>query len=52
MKLLEEEHISVVPGSGYGPTCNQFIRVSVGVESIDAIKDALGKIKQMIEKTS
>ncbi|MGA7926357.1 MAG: pyridoxal phosphate-dependent aminotransferase [Candidatus Sulfotelmatobacter sp.] len=51
-RLLEEEHISVVPGAGYGCSCDRFVRVSVGTASLDENKFGLRKIKQLIDKTS
>jgi aminotransferase len=50
--LLTEKHIGVVPGSGYGKSCDAFIRISVGTESKEAIKYALKEIKSLIECTS
>jgi aspartate aminotransferase/aminotransferase len=52
MRLLLEEHISVVPGIGYGDSCDSFVRVSVGTESIEDVKRGLLKMKQFIEATS
>ena len=51
-KLLNEDHICVVPGIGYGKSCGRFVRVGVGVESFDRISIALEKMKVLIEKTS
>ncbi len=51
-RLLMEEHISTVPGIGYGKSCDSFIRVSVGTETIEDIKYGITKIKKLIEKTS
>jgi aspartate aminotransferase/aminotransferase len=50
-KLLEEELISVVPGIGYGKSCDKFVRISIGTESEEKIKFALIKIKELIYKT-
>jgi aminotransferase len=52
MRLLHEELISVVPGVGYGETCSDFIRVSVGTASVDENMYGLRKIKELIDKTS
>jgi aminotransferase len=52
MRLLENDHISVVPGIGYGDSCDRFVRIGVGSESVDRIKTALDKLKTMIELTS
>jgi aminotransferase len=51
-KLLFNDFISVVPGLGYGKSCDKFIRISVGTEPLDKIKIALDKIKNMIDKTT
>jgi len=51
-KLLMEENVSVVPGLGYGKSCDKFIRVSIGTESPNRIKKGLEKIKDLIQKTS
>ena len=51
-RLLEQDCISVVPGSGYGSSCDRFVRVSVGTASLEQNKHGLRKIKQLIEVTS
>lgn len=51
-RLLQEDHISVVPGIGYGQSCDRFIRVSVGAASLDENMGGLKKIKELIERTS
>ena len=51
LRLLHEEHISAVPGIGYGASCDGFIRVSVGTEPLDRIEWALGRVRALIEKT-
>jgi len=50
--LLQNEYISVVPGLGYGASCDQFVRVSVGTAPMDDNKYGLRKIKELIEMTS
>lgn len=50
--LLQNYHVSTVPGIGYGKSCDDFIRVSVGSENIDRIKKGLRSIKELIAKTS
>ena len=52
MRLLEEDLISAVPGIGYGLSCDGYIRVSFGSESVNRVKLALDKIKVLIDKTS
>lgn len=51
-KLLEKHHISVVPGLGYGSSCDGFIRVSIGSASLEEIKGGLRAIKQLIDASS
>lgn len=51
-RLLQEEHVSVVPGVGYGKSCDAFVRVSVGTASLEENQYGLRKIKELIEKTS
>ncbi|HVZ71801.1 MAG TPA: pyridoxal phosphate-dependent aminotransferase [Polyangia bacterium] len=48
-RLLKEDHIAVVPGSGYGASCDAFVRVSFGTEPLDAIDVALGKMRKLID---
>jgi aspartate aminotransferase/aminotransferase len=51
-RLLQDEHVSVVPGIGYGESCDAFVRVSVGAASLEENQHGLRKIKELIEKTS
>jgi aspartate/methionine/tyrosine aminotransferase/biotin carboxylase len=51
-KLLHEYYISVVPGIGYGKSCDKFIRISIGTASVDDIKKGLLIIKNLIDETS
>lgn len=50
--LLQNYHVSTVPGIGYGKSCDGFIRVSVGAETTDRIKNGLQSIKELVSKTS
>jgi aminotransferase len=50
-KLLQEEHVAVVPGVGYGSSCDSFVRVSFGTEPLDRIETALSKMRRMIDAT-
>jgi len=50
--LLRDYKISTAPGIGYGKTCDKFIRVAIGSESVERIKDGLNKIKTLILETS
>lgn len=51
-RLLMEDHVSVVPGRGYGASCDSFVRVSVGTESLEDIRYGLTRLKRLIEETS
>ena len=51
-KLLEDYHVSTVAGIGYGHSCDKFIRVSVGTQSMEKIQHGLEKIKQLVKQTS
>ena len=51
-RLLLEEGVSIVPGLGYGASCDDFVRVSVGTASMDDNKYGLRKIKDLIARTS
>ena len=51
-KLLQEHHVSTVPGIGYGKSCDRFIRVSIGSESIERVKKGLKIIADFIISTS
>jgi aspartate aminotransferase/aminotransferase len=50
-RLLEEDLISVVPGAGYGASCDGFVRVSVGTASLEENRFGLSRIKALIERT-
>ena len=50
--LLQKYKVSTAPGIGYGKTCDNFIRVAIGSESIERIKLGLDKIKTLITDTS
>jgi aminotransferase len=51
MRLLTERRVCVVPGRGYGETCDGFVRVSVGVESLERTKQGLLALREMIDAT-
>lgn len=40
-----------VPGIGYGESCDGFMRVGVGTESMDRTRRALRAVKEMIAAT-
>jgi aspartate aminotransferase/aminotransferase len=52
MRLLMEAHVSVVPGAGYGTSCDTFVRVSIGTATQDENRHGLRKIKELIDQTS
>lgn len=49
-KILFEHNISLVPGKAYGAKTNNFVRLSIGVETSKKILDALNKIKKYFVK--
>ncbi len=50
-RLLQEYHVSAVPGLGYGQSCDHFIRVSVGTESVERILKGVRMIDTLIRET-
>ncbi|MDB4952376.1 MAG: PLP-dependent aminotransferase [Gemmatimonadetes bacterium] len=51
-RLLEESGVSVVPGIGYGDSCDRFVRLSVGAESIDRIRRGVEQIAGLLRATA
>src|SRR5207237_8479252 len=51
-RLLQEQHISIVPGVGYGASCDRFVRVSIGTATMAENEHGLRKIKELIDATS
>ena len=51
-RLLTERHVCAVPGIGYGPSCDRFIRVSVGTESEERTLRGLQAIADLVRETS
>ncbi len=49
MRLLEEEHVAVVPGSAFGSCGEGFLRISYAY-SIEALKVALGRMERFMER--
>ena len=49
-KLLMEHHVATVPGIGYGRSCDRFIRVSVGAESMERTVKGLELVKRLIDE--
>jgi len=50
-RLLQESGVAVVPGIGYGASCDSFVRVSVGTEPLDAIRIGLDRLKSLVQRT-
>jgi len=51
-KLLDKYKVSTAPGIGYGKSCDSFIRVGIGAESLDRIKIGLNSIKKLMSETT
>ena len=51
-RLLDERHVCVVPGIGYGASCDRFVRVSVGTESSERTMRGLEAIRDLVEETT
>jgi aspartate aminotransferase/aminotransferase len=51
-RLLDEEHISTVPGLGYGHSCDQYIRVAIGSTTLEQATQALDKMRSLIDQTA
>jgi aminotransferase len=51
-RLLEEHHVSTIPGIGYGASTDSFVRVSIGTEDEPAIRDGLTALAALIRATS
>jgi len=51
-RLLEERGVSAVPGIGYGDSCDRFIRLSVGSESMDRIRRGVEQIAGLLRETA
>lgn len=52
LSLLKEARVSVVPGVGYGRSCDAFVRVSVGTESMERTTHGIRKLAELIGKTA
>jgi len=50
-RLLDERGVSAVPGIGYGDSCNHFIRLSVGSESMERIGRGVERIAELLRET-
>jgi aspartate aminotransferase/aminotransferase len=51
-RLLDEHHVAAVPGIGYGDSCDAFVRVSVGTESMERTVAGLRAIRALIDQTA
>src|SRR5205085_11243335 len=51
-RLLMDDHVSVVPGAGYGRSCDNFVRLSVGTTSLADIRTGIDRLKALVERTS
>jgi aspartate aminotransferase/aminotransferase len=51
-QLLQKYGVSVVPGIGYGDSCDNFIRISIGSENMKRVKTGLNFIRKLIKSTS
>jgi aspartate aminotransferase/aminotransferase len=50
-RLLEQHGVAAVPGIGYGGSCDGFIRISVGTESLPRTVAALEVMASLIKST-
>lgn len=50
-RLLSESKVCVVPGRGYGESCDGFVRVSVGAENMERTKQGIRAIRELIDAT-
>jgi aminotransferase len=51
-RLLVERGISTVPGVAYGQSCDRFIRITAGSESLDRICIGIDRIAQLVRETA
>lgn len=51
-RLFHDRGVSAVPGIGYGNSCDRFIRIGVGSESIERISAGIDRIMQLIQETA
>jgi aminotransferase len=51
-RLLDERGVSTVPGIGYGDSCDQFIRLSVGSEDMERIRRGVQQIAALLRETA
>ena len=49
MRLLLNDHLSVVPGKAYGESCENYIRIAIGTETLERITSAIDLIAFRID---
>lgn len=52
LRLLDEHGVSAVPGIGYGASCDRYVRLSVGAESMERIHRGVRDIAALVRETS
>ena len=52
MRLLTEHHVCVVPGIGYGASCDRYVRVSVGTESMERTRHGIDMVRRLVAETA
>lgn len=50
-ELLVRHGVGVVPGSGYGASCDRFVRIAVGAESEERLIRGVSAVATLIEET-
>ncbi|HVO33756.1 MAG TPA: pyridoxal phosphate-dependent aminotransferase [Elusimicrobiota bacterium] len=50
-RLLLEESVCLVPGIGYGASCDRYVRLSIGTATLDEIVRGIERMKSLIERT-
>ncbi|MET7511605.1 pyridoxal phosphate-dependent aminotransferase [Streptomyces albidoflavus] len=50
-RLLLRHHVAVVPGIGYGASCDRFVRISVGAEPEERVVRGVSAVASLIEET-
>ncbi|HEV2147002.1 MAG TPA: pyridoxal phosphate-dependent aminotransferase [Longimicrobiaceae bacterium] len=51
-RLLRDHHVCAVPGIGYGTSCDRYIRISVGAEDAERVREGIRRIRGLIDATS
>jgi aspartate/methionine/tyrosine aminotransferase len=49
LNLLSKRRVAVVPGSAYGTSTDRFVRISIGTESEERIRQALSELRHEID---